>query len=123
MRVPEEPVCIDLFRQNPVFTSLHLKYPVHVVPPQDNARRYHQHGAAGEVNPAEIPLSTGDENIGKNCQSNLRYELALAFPNPNCLSDDHISLAPISIYISSLTVRVSGSRSMFLLAQLGQLPN
>ncbi len=33
MRVPEEPVCIDLFRQKPVFTSLHLKYPVHVVPP------------------------------------------------------------------------------------------
>jgi hypothetical protein len=33
MRVPEEPVCIDLFRQNPVFTSLHLKYPAHVVPP------------------------------------------------------------------------------------------
>ncbi len=29
MRVPEEPVCIDLFRQNPVFTSLHLKFPVH----------------------------------------------------------------------------------------------
>jgi hypothetical protein len=28
MRVPEEPVCIDLFRQNPVFTSLHLKSPV-----------------------------------------------------------------------------------------------
>jgi hypothetical protein len=36
MRVPEEPVCIDLFRQNPVFTSLHLKYPVHVVPHQEN---------------------------------------------------------------------------------------
>ncbi len=34
MRVPEEPVCIDLFRQNPVSTSLHLKSPVHVVPPQ-----------------------------------------------------------------------------------------
>jgi hypothetical protein len=33
MRVPEEPVCIHLFRQNPVFTSLHLKSPVHVVPP------------------------------------------------------------------------------------------
>jgi hypothetical protein len=32
MRVPEEPVCIDLFRLNPVFTSLHLKSPVHVVP-------------------------------------------------------------------------------------------
>ncbi len=31
-RVPEEPVCIDLFKQNPVFTSLHLKYPVHVLP-------------------------------------------------------------------------------------------
>ncbi len=30
MRVPEEPVCIDLFRQYPVFTSLHLKSPVHV---------------------------------------------------------------------------------------------
>jgi hypothetical protein len=33
MRDPEEPVSIDLFRQNPVFTSLHLKNPVHVVPP------------------------------------------------------------------------------------------
>ncbi len=30
MRVPEEPVFIDLFRQNSVFTSLHLKSPVHV---------------------------------------------------------------------------------------------
>jgi hypothetical protein len=33
MRVPEEPVYIDLFRKNPVFTSLYLKYHVHVVPP------------------------------------------------------------------------------------------
>jgi hypothetical protein len=33
MRVPEEPVCIHLFRRNPVFTSLHFKSPVHVVPP------------------------------------------------------------------------------------------
>jgi hypothetical protein len=33
MRVPEELFCIDLFRQKPDFTSLHLKYPVHVVPP------------------------------------------------------------------------------------------
>jgi hypothetical protein len=34
MRVPEEePVRSDLFRQNPVFTFLHLKSPVHVVPP------------------------------------------------------------------------------------------
>jgi hypothetical protein len=32
-RVSEEPVCINLFLQNPVFTSLHLRYPVHVVPP------------------------------------------------------------------------------------------
>jgi len=31
MRVPEEPVYIHLFRQNPGFTSLHLKSPVHVV--------------------------------------------------------------------------------------------
>jgi hypothetical protein len=29
MRVSEAPVCIDLFRQNPVFTSLHLSSPVH----------------------------------------------------------------------------------------------
>jgi hypothetical protein len=33
MRVSEEPVCNALFRQNQVFTSLHLKSPVHVVPP------------------------------------------------------------------------------------------
>ncbi len=33
MRIPEEPVYIDLFRQNPVFTSLHLKSTIHVVPP------------------------------------------------------------------------------------------
>ncbi len=26
---------IHIFRQNPVFTSLHLKSPVHVVPPQN----------------------------------------------------------------------------------------
>ncbi len=30
MRVAEEPVCVHLFRQKPVFTSLHLKSPVHV---------------------------------------------------------------------------------------------
>ncbi len=30
MRVPEEPVCVRLFRQKPVFTSLHFKSPVHV---------------------------------------------------------------------------------------------
>jgi hypothetical protein len=33
MRVSEEPVCIYLFRQKPVFTSLHLRSPFHVVPP------------------------------------------------------------------------------------------
>jgi hypothetical protein len=33
MRVPEEPVCIYIFWQNLVFTSLHLKSSVHVVPP------------------------------------------------------------------------------------------
>jgi hypothetical protein len=36
MRVPEAPVCIHLSRKNPVFTSLHLKSPVHVVPPQES---------------------------------------------------------------------------------------
>jgi hypothetical protein len=36
MRVLEEPVCIDLFLKNPVFTSLHLESPVHVVPPLKN---------------------------------------------------------------------------------------
>ncbi len=35
MRVSKEPVCIYLFRQNPVFTSLHFISPVHVVPPQE----------------------------------------------------------------------------------------
>ncbi len=34
MRVSEELVCFYLFRQNPVFTSLHLRSPVHLVPPQ-----------------------------------------------------------------------------------------
>ncbi len=34
MRVQEEPVCIHLFRQNPVLTSLHLKSPVRIAPPQ-----------------------------------------------------------------------------------------
>jgi hypothetical protein len=34
MKVSEEPVCIHLIRQNPIFTSLHLRSPVHVVPPQ-----------------------------------------------------------------------------------------
>jgi len=37
MRVPEEPVCIHLFRKNPVFTSLHLKSPIRVVPPLGRA--------------------------------------------------------------------------------------
>ncbi len=34
IRVSEEPVSINLFRQNPVFTSLHLRSPVLVLPPQ-----------------------------------------------------------------------------------------
>jgi hypothetical protein len=33
MRVSEEPDCIYLIRQNPVFTSLHFRSPVRVVPP------------------------------------------------------------------------------------------
>jgi hypothetical protein len=32
MRVSEEPVYTYLFRQNSVFTSLHLRSPVHVAP-------------------------------------------------------------------------------------------
>ena len=35
MRISEEPVCIYLFRQNPFFTSLHLRSPVYDVPPLD----------------------------------------------------------------------------------------
>ncbi len=42
MRVSAEPVCIHLFRQNPVFTSLYLRSPVHVVPPQSENRRLHR---------------------------------------------------------------------------------
>jgi hypothetical protein len=38
---PEEPVCIHLFRQNPVFNSLHLKSPVHVVPPLEKKKCVH----------------------------------------------------------------------------------
>ncbi len=38
VRVSEEPVCIDIFRQNPVFNSLHLRSPVHVGPPQRTAK-------------------------------------------------------------------------------------
>ncbi len=34
MRVSEEPLCICLFRQIQVFASLHLRSPVHIVPPQ-----------------------------------------------------------------------------------------
>ncbi len=30
MRVSEEPVCIHLFRQNPIFTFLHLRSPVYM---------------------------------------------------------------------------------------------
>ncbi len=33
IRVLEEPVCIYLFRKNPVLNSLQLRSPVHVVPP------------------------------------------------------------------------------------------
>jgi hypothetical protein len=33
MRVSEKPVCIYLFLQTPVFTTLHLRSPAHVVPP------------------------------------------------------------------------------------------
>jgi len=33
MRASKEPDCVDIFRQNSAFTSLHLRSPVHVVPP------------------------------------------------------------------------------------------
>jgi hypothetical protein len=33
MKVSEESVCIYPFRQNPVFTFLHLRSPAHVLPP------------------------------------------------------------------------------------------
>ena len=39
IRVSEEPVCIYLFRQNPFFASLHLRSPVHVVPPLVDIQR------------------------------------------------------------------------------------
>ncbi len=38
MRAPQEPVGNEIFRQSPVFTSLHLKSPVHVVPPQSEKK-------------------------------------------------------------------------------------
>jgi len=48
MRVSEEPVCIYLFQQNPVFTSLHLRSLVHVVPPQDPRRLLSSHRVLSE---------------------------------------------------------------------------
>jgi hypothetical protein len=40
MRVSEEAVFMDIFRKNPVFTSLHLRSPVHVVPPLSHIYKY-----------------------------------------------------------------------------------
>jgi hypothetical protein len=50
MRVSEEPVCIDLFRQNPVFTSLHLKSPEAV----DTNGRFQMQGGKNWIFPKYI---------------------------------------------------------------------
>ncbi len=47
MRVSEEPVCIYLFRQNPVFTSVHLRSPVHVVPPLQTSEQIFKDDMSG----------------------------------------------------------------------------
>jgi hypothetical protein len=58
MRVTEELVFIHLFRQNPVFTSLHLKSPVHVVPPLvSNAMHNLSFKSASSFNELELALT------------------------------------------------------------------
>jgi hypothetical protein len=58
MRVPEKPACIHFFRQNPVFTTLHLKSPVHVVPPPYVVCR-------GDISIAVVSLIPGKIKDGK----------------------------------------------------------
>ncbi len=55
MRIPEEPVCVRLFRQKPVFTSLHLKSPVHV----------HRLGANWQSEGSKRLPTPGSESIRK----------------------------------------------------------
>ncbi len=60
MRVSEEPVCIDLLQQNQVFTSLHLRSLVHVVPPLIKTFEYLLHLFAVLVqDPDEDPQVEG----------------------------------------------------------------
>ncbi len=49
IRVSEEPVCIYFFRQNPVFTSLYLRSPVHVVPPLEEKFRLQMDSSVHKV--------------------------------------------------------------------------
>ncbi len=60
MRVSEETVCIHLFQQNQVFTSLHLRSHVHVVPPPIKIFEYLLHLFAVLVqDPDEDPQVEG----------------------------------------------------------------
>jgi hypothetical protein len=60
MIVSEEPVCIDLLQQNQIFTSLHLRSLVHVVPPPIKIFRYLLHLFAVLVqDPDEDPQVEG----------------------------------------------------------------
>ncbi len=74
MRVPEEPVCIELFRQNPVFTSLNLKCPVHVVGknvPVRTRGSQAQNRRITMTSSSSFFYSVG-EGVSRNCKVNLR---------------------------------------------------
>ncbi len=81
MRVPEEPVCIDLIWQKPVFTSLHLKYPVHVVrslffPAKESPRRTGLHwsiSAKSSFYLRILNLRSCRTASGKKCWSRKTY--------------------------------------------------
>ncbi len=70
MRVSEEPVYIYLFRQNPVFISLHLRSPVHFVPPQSRNLKS-CYGARNRFQEPSLELS-----------NQATYRLAARYDNP-----------------------------------------
>ncbi len=58
MRIPKEPVCIHLFRQDPVFTSLHLKSPFLAY-----RLRYQQACSANSIQKSSLRKTFPTENL------------------------------------------------------------
>jgi hypothetical protein len=97
MRVPEEPVCIDLFRQNPVFTSLQLKYPVHVLPPQPNQKSGMQMKGIG-LRPS-CALWRLRKNRSTCLHINLTFFESLFYINKNYYAQHRLFRATISLSV------------------------